>query len=345
MSNKKKMKNKRYVDLSTSSRSKLNMYDKILQDKLKVYTPASVLKMLKFVCEERNAAVQTTDKEDLAKWYIRDSYYQRNVIADMKGFMRTIKRNLGGTLPDEYNECALYYRGQRTFFAGLKRYSKRPRYSLQEPRKTAYNMAGRYYGIAWLISCLDAAMSFRISTSAKVLWSYWWWFLSICRGWYVGERLAVCIKNITIGRESVDWVVGEHKNSTFIKIDDVWRKKTNQKVYVNFYCTHQEKTTWQYEDCPESGCILHILVTIAQRIVNTLLAIALMNTKLVEPPITLDTRRATSYWQKQISIYLLFVMQKTHFLDLLPDKKDNILYQCGYIYIQWYFFGLPSSNQ
>ena len=161
----------------------------------------------------------------------------------------------------------------------------------------------------------------------------------------MGERLAVCIKNITIGQESVDWVVGEHKNSTFIKIDDVWRKKTNQKVYVNFYCTHQEKTTWQYEDCPESGCILHILVTIAQRIVKALLAIALRNTKLPEPPITLDTRRATSYWQKQISIYLLFVMQKTHFLDLLPDKKDNILYQCGYIYIQWYFFGLPSSNQ
>ena len=101
-------------------------------------------------------------------------------------------------------------------------------------------------------------------------------------------------------------------------------KKTNQQAYGNLYCTHQEKTTWQYEDCPESGCILHILVTIAQRIVNDLLAIALRNTKLVEPPITLDTRRATSYWQKQISIYLLFVMQKTHFLDLLPDKKDNI---------------------
>ena len=84
MSNKKKMKNKRDVDLSTSSRSKLNMYDKILQDKLKVYTPASVLKMLKFVCEERNAAVQTTDKEDLAKWYTGDSYYLRNVITDMK---------------------------------------------------------------------------------------------------------------------------------------------------------------------------------------------------------------------------------------------------------------------
>ena len=116
MTNKKKIKNKRYVDLSTSSRSKLNMYEKILEDKLKVYTPASVLKMLKFVCEERNAAVQKTDKEDLAKWYIRDSYYQRNVIADMKGFMRTIKRNFGGTLPDEYNECALYYRGQRAIF-------------------------------------------------------------------------------------------------------------------------------------------------------------------------------------------------------------------------------------
>ena len=330
MPNKKKITNKRYVDLSTSSRSKLNMYEKILEDKLKVYTPASVLKMLKYVCEERNAAVQKTDKEDLAKWYIRDSYYQRNVIADMKGFMRTIKRNLGGTLADEYNECTLYYKGQRAFFAGLKRYSKRSRSPLQEPGKTAYNMAGRYYGIDWLISCFDAAMSFNNSTSAKILWSYWWWFLSICRGWYVGERLAVCIKNITVGRQSVDWVVKEYMNSTFIKIDEVRRKKTNLQAYGNLYCTHQEKTTWQYEDCPESGCILHILVIIAQRIVNDLLAIALRNTKLVEPPITLDTRRATSYWQKQISKYLLFVMQKTHFLDLLPEKKDNILYQCGY---------------
>ena len=134
---------------------------------------------------------------------------------------------------------------QRTkiFFAGLKRYSKRSRSPLQEPGKTAYNMAGRYYGIAWLISCLDAAMSFRISTSAKVLWSYWWWFLSICRGWYAGERLALCIKNITIGRESVDWVVGEHKNSTFIKIDDVWRKKkqTNRHMATSIVPTKRKQ--------------------------------------------------------------------------------------------------------
>ena len=160
----------------------------------------------------------------------------------MKGFMRTIKRNFGGTLPDEYNECALYYRGQRAIFAGLKRYSKRSRSPAQEPGKTAYNMAGRYYGIARLISCLDAAMSFKISTSAKVLWSYWWWFLSICSGWYAGERLALCIKNITIGRESVDWVVGEHKNSTFIKIDDVWKKKqTNRHMVTSIAPTRRKQ--------------------------------------------------------------------------------------------------------
>ena len=91
----------------------------------------------------------------------------------MKGFLRTMKRNLGGTLTDEYNECALYYRGQRAIFAGLKRCFKRARSTAQEPGETAYNMAGRYYGIAWLISCLDASMSFRILTSLKVLWSYW----------------------------------------------------------------------------------------------------------------------------------------------------------------------------
>ena len=42
------------------------------------------------------------------------------------------------------------------------------------------------------------------------------------------------------------------------------------------------------------------------------------------------TRATKSFWQKQISIYLLFVMQKMHFLDLLPEKKDNLLYQFGY---------------
>ena len=286
--------------------------------------------MLKFVCEERNAAMQRTDKEDLAKWYIRDSYYQRNVLADMKGFMRVIKRKLGGTLSDEYKECALYYKAQRANFSGLKRYSKRLLSPVQQPGKTAYNLPGRYYGVAWLISCLDAAMSFNRATTAKVLWSYWWWFLSICRGWYVGERLALSIKNITIGLQSVDWVVRDYMNSTFIKIDEVRRKKTNLQAYGNLYCSHQEKTTWQYKDCPENGCILHIIVNIAKRIVNDLLTIALRKTKLVEPPITLDTRRATSYWQKQISIYLLFVMQKTNFIDLLPENKDNILYQCGY---------------
>ena len=46
MTNKNMIKNKRYVDLSASSRSKLNMYEKILEDKFTVYTPASVLKIL-----------------------------------------------------------------------------------------------------------------------------------------------------------------------------------------------------------------------------------------------------------------------------------------------------------
>ena len=230
MSKKKKIKNKRYVDLSTSSRSKLNMYEEVLEEKFTVYTPASVLKMLKFVCEERNAAMQRTDKEDLAKWYIRDSYYQRNVLADMKGFMRAIKRKLGGTLSDEYKECALYYKAQRAIFSGLKRYSKRLLSPVQQPGKTAYNLPGRYYGVAWLISCLDAAMSFNRATTAKVLWSYWWWFLSICRGWYVGERLALSIKNITIGLQSVDWVVRDYMNSTFIKIDEVRRKKQTYRL-------------------------------------------------------------------------------------------------------------------
>ena len=150
-------KQKRYVDLCASSRSKLLMYERILSQQVKEttdYSPASVLKMLKFVCEERNAALQDADRER-AKYRIRDSYYQRDVIADMKGFMRAINCTLvvslesttGGSLPAGYEGCLLYYKHQRAFFKGLRAYSKRSVSPTQAPGKTAYNLAGRYYGI------------------------------------------------------------------------------------------------------------------------------------------------------------------------------------------------------
>ena len=70
-----------------------------------------------------------------------------------------------------------------------------------------------------------------------------WWFLSICRGWYVGERLRITIKNIKIGQESVEWVDRVGMQSTCIMIDDVWRKKTDLPAYGKVYCSHQERAT------------------------------------------------------------------------------------------------------
>ena len=69
MPSKKEIKQKRYADLSSSFRSKLVMYDRVMKKKvmekeeIKALTPGSVFKMLKFVCEERNKALQGADKE------------------------------------------------------------------------------------------------------------------------------------------------------------------------------------------------------------------------------------------------------------------------------------------
>ena len=160
------------------------MYERILSQQVKEttdYSPASVLKMLKFVCEERNAALQNADREK-AKYRLRDSYYERDVVADMKGFMRAIKRKLGvslesttgGSLPPGYEGCLLYYKQQRAIIKGLRGYTKRSVSPTRAAGKTAYNLAGRYYGNGWVLSCFDAAMKFNKTTSATVLWSYFW---------------------------------------------------------------------------------------------------------------------------------------------------------------------------
>ena len=36
------------------------------------------------------------------------------------------------------------------------------------------------------------------------------------------------------------------------------------------------------------------------------------------------------FWQNQIATYLLFVMQKTRFIQLKTSHKDNFLFQCDY---------------
>ena len=52
---------------------------------------------------------------------MRESYYERDVLADIRGLMRAIKRPFGGELPNEYKGCMLYYDKQKTYFGKLKR--------------------------------------------------------------------------------------------------------------------------------------------------------------------------------------------------------------------------------
>ena len=85
------------------------MYKLILIKNLIVsdFKPSSVMKMLKFVCEERNKALQGDAKIN-AQYQLRDCLYIRDVKADMRGFMRTIKREVGGVLSGDFKECLLY---------------------------------------------------------------------------------------------------------------------------------------------------------------------------------------------------------------------------------------------
>ena len=73
------------------------------------------------------------------------------------------------------------------------------------------------------------------------------------------------------------------------------------------------------------------MVDIAKRIVWDLLKVAQRNTKLKKAPTrSMSGTAVNKFWQKNISIYLLFVMQKTKFIDLRTGNKENLLYQCGY---------------
>lgn len=51
------MKITRRADLSLSARRKLNYFDAIIDSKTDKITPKSCLELLKYFCEERNAAV------------------------------------------------------------------------------------------------------------------------------------------------------------------------------------------------------------------------------------------------------------------------------------------------
>ena len=158
---------KRRADLSLSAIRKLVSYEAMVDEKIYDMTPDSCLKLLKYFCEERNAAVHGPMIED-AKYKLRESYYIRNVSADISVLMRTIKRRFGGKLPREYAGCKAYYKKQMTYFKGLHRVKgKRVSTNSIEPGKLSYNLEGKYNGLPWIRQCLDKAMTFTPNTPAS----------------------------------------------------------------------------------------------------------------------------------------------------------------------------------
>lgn len=90
----------------------------------------------------------------------------------------------------------------------------------------------------------------------------------------MSERLALCVKNISFGKKCVEFAERKQTQSTFIEINDIFRKKSSLQAYGTLYCSHQQKTSWQYTDCPGQGCILDGVMKIAKRMVLDLLECA-----------------------------------------------------------------------
>ena len=72
-------------------------------------TPKLCMKILKHVCEVRHKAFQGTEIK-FRKYRVRESYYERDVLADIRGLMRAIKRPFGCELPNEYKRLHLILR-------------------------------------------------------------------------------------------------------------------------------------------------------------------------------------------------------------------------------------------
>ena len=140
---------KRRADLSESALKKLIRCENFMEKEISSdNTPEACLKLLKKVCEERNAALQGHERA-LAEWQMGDSYFRRDVRKDIALFMRCLKRKLGGELSDAYSECELYFYQQKRYFKNLRRIRKKKSAADSScPGKTSFNQAGIYNGLA-----------------------------------------------------------------------------------------------------------------------------------------------------------------------------------------------------
>ena len=137
---------KQRADLSVSSYRKLMMFDEIITNILdetstnkKKMTPTMWMKILKYICEIRNKALQGTMLR-CDKFKIKESYFIRDALADIRWIMRAIKRQMGGELTMEYKGCQLYYDQQKTNFGQLERIPNRM-LDLIEPARLSFNQA------------------------------------------------------------------------------------------------------------------------------------------------------------------------------------------------------------
>ena len=167
---------KREADLSVSATKRIKFYEAIIAKVTKeLYppnklNPDSCLKVLKYVSEVRNAALQGPEVSR-AKYQLRESFFIRGVTVDLEWMMRVIKRRFKGKLPPAYKCCQLYYDNQRAIFKQLKRV-KRKVFESQEPGKLSNKLPGKYNGLAWVIHCFDCALFFGRDTPAAILYSY-----------------------------------------------------------------------------------------------------------------------------------------------------------------------------
>ena len=323
------MVKKRRVDLSASAKDKLLRCEKFLETVSTEYYPESCLKMMKRVCEVRNKALQKHMKH-LAEQQIGDAYYERNVIRDMSLFMRCIRRKIGKLTPD-FSAVELYYQQQRQIFKHLKPVRRGSCRDTMMPGKTGYNQAGIYNGLAWVLLCLDTAVKFDENTKASTLQSYFQQFLSTTRGQYIGERLCVSLRKLTIGIKYVAWADRKKVKATIVMVDDIWRRKTSLQAYGALVCSHLEDTSFKFIRCPEKGCLLFTIVQITKRIIHDLLKLALRNTRMNKaPPRGDQSKAAISYWKRELARYLLFAIQEARLIRLRPKYEKNLLYQIGY---------------
>ena len=111
---------KRRVDLSTSSLYKLRRCEDFMCKTSTRITPATVLLMLKDICEVRNKALPGTMKPK-AGYCVRNTYFKRDAKADLALFWRTLRRKFKGKLPKAYRESEIYYKKQQRYFKNLRR--------------------------------------------------------------------------------------------------------------------------------------------------------------------------------------------------------------------------------